>query len=112
MNFHKFIINNKFLRHSSFWWWYRLINHEGFRFDDYGIWNSFWSSLNTGSLDMNYRWEFEKFWGKGAKVETMYVSADDYDALVERLNEPPQYNENLAKLLQRKAPWDDDYEAN
>ena len=103
----RFLINNKFLRYSSFWWWVRLMSHEGFRFDDYGIWNSFWSSLNNGSLDMNYRWEFEKFWGKGAKVETMYVSADDYDALVEKLNEPPQYNENLAKLFQRKAPWND-----
>ena len=107
MNFHKLIINNKVLRYSSFWWWYRLINHRDFRFDDYHIWSSFWSSLNAGYLDMNYKWEFEKFWGKGAKVETMYVSADDYDALVEKLNEPPQYNENLAKLLQRKAPWDD-----
>ena len=83
------------------------MNHKGFRPDDYGIWNSFWSSLNSGSLDMNYRWEFENYWGKGAKVETMYVSADDYDALVEKLNDPPKYNENLAKLLQRKAPWDD-----
>ena len=64
-------------------------------------------SINSGWLDINYKWEFEKFWGKGAKVETMYVSADDYDALVEKLNEPPQYNENLAKLFQRKAPWDD-----
>ena len=103
----RFLISSKFLRYTPFWWWVRLVAHEGFRFDDYGIWNSFWSSLNSGSLDMKYRWEFEKYWGKGAKVETMYVSADDYDALVEKLNEPPQYNENLAKLLQRKAPWDD-----
>jgi uncharacterized protein (DUF1778 family) len=41
------------------------------------------------------------------KPQKMYVSKEAYDALVERLNEPPQYNENLAKLLQRKAPWDD-----
>jgi uncharacterized protein (DUF1778 family) len=56
---------------------------------------------------MNYKWEFEKFWGKGAKPEKIVLPAEDFDALVERLNEPPQYNENLAKLLQRKAPWDD-----
>ena len=27
---------------------------------------------------------------------------------VEAINKPPEYNENLAKLLQRKAPWDDE----
>jgi hypothetical protein len=107
MNFHKLIINNKFLRYTPFWWWFRLISHEGFRFDDYHIWSSFWSSLNGGWLDINYKWEFEKFWGKGAKPETIILPKEDYDALVERLNEPPQYNENLAKLFQRKAPWEE-----
>lgn len=34
------------------------------------------------------------------------LSYDDYNSLLDRLNEPPTYNENLAKLLQRKAPWD------
>ena len=83
------------------------MSHQGFRFDDYGVWGSFWSTLNGGWLDMNYQWEFEKFWGKGAKPEKIVLPAKDFDALVERLNEPPQYNENLAKLLQRKAPWED-----
>ena len=40
-------------------------------------------------------------------AETIYLSAEDFDALVDRLNEPPQYDENLAKLLRRKAPWDE-----
>ena len=84
------------------------MSHSGFRFDDYHIWESFWSCLNGGWLDMNYQWEFEKFWGKGAKPERIVLPAKDFDALVERLNEPPQYNENLAKLLQRKAPWNDE----
>ena len=42
----------------------------------------------------------------GAKPETVYVSQEAYDELVRRINEPPKHNENLAKLLQRKAPWD------
>ena len=41
-------------------------------------------------------------------AETIYLSAEDFDALVDRLNEPPQYDENLAKLLRRKAPWDEE----
>jgi hypothetical protein len=83
------------------------MSHEGFRFDDYHIWESFWSSLNGGWLDMNYKWEFEKFWGKGAKPEKIILSKENFDALVDRLNEPPQYNEKIARVLQRKAPWDE-----
>ena len=83
------------------------MSHEGFRFDDYNVWGSFWSSLNGGWLDMNYKWEFEKFWGKGAKPEKIVLSQRDFDALVERLNEPPQYDEKIAKLLQKKAPWEE-----
>jgi hypothetical protein len=82
------------------------MSHEGFRFDDYYVWGEFWSSLNAGYLDTEYKWEFEKFWGKGAKAETIVLSQTDFDHLVEKLNEPPQYNENLAKLLQRRAPWE------
>jgi len=56
MNFHKLIISNKFLRYTPFWWWYRLISHQGFRFDDYYVWDEFWMSINSGWLDINYQW--------------------------------------------------------
>ena len=82
--------------------------HEGFRFDDYHMWASFWSSLNAGYLDMNYKWEFEKFWGKGAQPEKIILSKEGFDALVEKLNEPPQYNEKIARVLSRKAPWENE----
>ena len=103
----KWIISNRFLRYKPIWWWYRLISHSGFRFDDYHIWTEFWYSINRGYVDAEQKYEFEKFWGKGAKPEKITLPAKDFDALVERLNEPPQYNENLARLLQRKAPWED-----
>jgi hypothetical protein len=104
----KWIISNRFLRYTPFWWWYRLMSHEGFRFDDYGIWSEFWHSLNEGYTDMNYQWEFEKFWGKGTKPEKIILPKEDFDALVERLNEPPdpKVQEQIRKLLERKAPWD------
>ena len=105
---HKLIIGNRFLRYSSFWWWWRLISHSGFRFDDYHVWKEFWYSINKGFLDMNYRWEFEKFWGKNAKPETILLSPEDYDTLTERLNEKPDPEalESIRKLLDRRAPWD------
>jgi hypothetical protein len=77
---HKLIIGNRFLRYSSFWWWYRLMSHSGFRFDDYHIWKEFWYSI-SGGFGYEYKWEFEKFWGKGAKPETITLSQSDFDAL-------------------------------
>jgi len=110
MNLHKIIISNRYIKYSSFWWWYRLISHQGFRFDDYHIWESFWSSLNGGWLDMNYKWEFEKFWGKGAKPERIVLSKENFDALVERLNAPPDPKvvERLKTIMSKKAPWDNE----
>lgn len=61
---------------------------------------------------MQYKYEFEKFWGKGAKPEKIILSKENFDALVERLNEPPdpKVMERFKEILNRKAPWDDDYE--
>ena len=105
---HKLIIGNRFLRYLPIWWWYRLMSHQGFRFDDYHVWKEFWSSLNGGWLDMNYKWAFETYWGKGAKAEKIILSPEDYDALVERLNEPPDPKaiERLTEILRKPAPWD------
>ena len=103
------IISNRILRYTTFWWWYRLMSHEGFRFDDYHLWKEFWSSLNGGWLDMNYQAEFEKFWGEGSyPPEKIVLPAKDFDALVERLNEPPDPKaiERLTEILRKPAPWD------
>lgn len=83
------------------------MSHQGFRFDDYGVWGSFWISINRGYVDMEYKWNFEKFWGKGAKPQTMYVSQEAYDTLVEKINNPdPEQIESLRKLMNRKSLWE------
>ena len=102
----KWILGLKAIRYTPFWWWYRLMSHEGFRFDDYHVWGEFWHSLNHGWEHMEYVNEFEEYWGKNAKPETILLSPENFDALVEKLNEPPQYDEKIARVLQRKAPWD------
>jgi hypothetical protein len=61
---HKLIITNKYLKYKPFWWWWRLVTHEGFRFDDYYVWGEFWHSINSGFMDMNYKWEYKNVWGK------------------------------------------------
>jgi hypothetical protein len=85
------------------------MSHEGFRFDDYHLWKEFWSSLNGGWLDINYKWAFETFWGKGAKPETIVLPKEDFDALQKRLAEPPDpaIMERFREILNRKTPWDE-----
>ena len=102
----KWIIGFSPIKYTPFWWWYRLMSHQGFRFDDYHMWGEFWHSLNSGYLDMNYTWEFEQFWGKGAKPEKIVLSKEGFDALVEKLNEPPKFDEKVARVLLKKAPWE------
>jgi hypothetical protein len=84
------------------------MSHEGFRFDDYYVWGEFWSSLNAGYVDMEYKWNFEKFWGKGAKAETIVLSQTDFDHLVERLNKKPKFNQKLYDLMSKKSPWEEE----
>ena len=105
----KWIIGYKPIMYSPFWWWYRLMSHQGFRFDDYHIWESFWSSLSGGWLDMNYQWEFEKFWGKGAKPMKITLKKEDFDALVERLELPSDATmESVKRLMNRKSPFENE----
>jgi hypothetical protein len=63
------------------------------------------------SLWYKYKsWRYERKCIKyfGAKPETIYVSQEDYDALIESINNPdPQQIESLRKLLNRRAPWDE-----
>lgn len=41
-------------------------------------------------------------------AEKIYLPKEDYDRLVERINQPPtpEQIESIRKLMQRKAPWD------
>jgi len=117
MNFptflNKWIIGFKPIKYRPFWWWYRLMCHEGFRFDDYGIWKEFWHSLNHGWQYMEYVYHFEEYWGEGSyPPERIVVSEEAYDDLMERIIAPPnpEVQESIRKLLNRKAPWDEDYE--
>ena len=67
---------------------------------------NFFLSLWYKYKEWNYERKCIKYFG--VKPETIILSQENYDALVEKLNEPPEYNENLSKLLQKKAPWEID----
>ena len=105
-----FILNIKFIRYHPIWWWVRLISHSKFHFDDYHIWKNFWCSLNRGYHDTEYKYHFEKVWGKNAKPERIVLSQRDFDSLQARLADPPKFNQNLYDLMQKKSPWDGEYD--
>ena len=74
------------------------------------MWGEFWHSINSGWLDMNYKWEFEKFWGKGAQPEKIIISKENFDALQKRLEEPPDPKvvERLKQIMSKPAPWEEE----
>ena len=114
MNFptfiNKWIISNRFLRYTSFWWWYRLISHEGFRFDDYHVWKEFWHSLNSEWEHIEYVHKFEEYWGEGSyPPERIFLKEGDFNALVEQLNLPSDATiEAVKRLMNRKTPFEND----
>jgi len=105
----KWIIGFSPIKYTPFWWWYRLMSHYGFRFDDYHMWGSFWHSLNGGWEHMEYVYKFEEFWGKGSyPPERIFLKEGDFDALVEKLSLPSEATmESIKRLVNRKAPWDE-----
>jgi hypothetical protein len=63
-------------------------------------------------LSIWYRWKEYQYERKcikhlGMKPQTMYVSKEAYDFLVEKINNPdPEQIESLRRILQRKSPWE------
>jgi len=66
------------------WWW--LVKSP---YNNYDTWE-FFAYLNPEVHD----------------PYVFYLSERDYNTLLEAINSPPKYNESLAKLLARSAPWD------
>jgi len=106
----KWIISNKFLKYTIFWYWYRLVNHSGWRMDDHQRYADFWLNLNHGYDHMQYVHKFEEFWGKGSyPPETIYLPAEDFDALMKRLELPSEATmESVKRLMNRKSPWENE----
>ena len=93
--------------------WYALESYDTIEhFPD-----DFWEALSSGWYD-TYIYPYDDiFYGHipsperklrlDQKPPVIYVSEEAYDKLVETINSPPQYDEKVARVLQRKAPWDE-----
>jgi len=65
------------------------------------------------SLWYKYKsWRYERKCIKyfGAKPEKIYLSQRDYDALVRRINEPPdpEVQKRFREILNRRVPWNEE----
>ena len=107
MNLTKFIATNRFLARTPIYWWWRLMNHDDFRLDDFTLTREFFSSINQGWELMEYKWVFEEFWGSGSyPPPTIKIPEKDFDALVERLELPSEETmESVKRLMNRPSPW-------
>jgi hypothetical protein len=64
------------------------------------------------SLWYRYKeWRYERKCLKhlGMKPQKMYVSKEEYDALVEAINKPPDPKvvERFREIMNKKAPWEE-----
>jgi hypothetical protein len=86
--------------------------------DEWGY-GEFWESLSIGWFQeyiypyddpYNITISPERRLRLGQEPERIIVSAEAYDELVRRINEPPDpaVVERIKELMNRKAPWDDD----
>jgi hypothetical protein len=77
----------------------------------------FWDEINSGWMEQ-YIWPYDDFntiilseerkLRLAQEVPKIYLSVEDYDKLVEKINNPdPEQIESLRRLLTRRAPWDE-----
>jgi uncharacterized protein (DUF1778 family) len=59
-------------------------------------WKSIFSALPDEELE-----DLKKMFENPTKI---YLSEEDYDAMIKALDEPPKYIEGLANLMKRKLP--------
>ena len=90
---------------------------DAYNDDSYWGRKEFWEWINLGfyrEYIYDYDYQFTTTISKerqlrlAEKPKTIYVSQEAYDKLVEAINKPPEYDENIARVLSRKAPWDEE----
>ena len=109
----KWIIKFKPIQHTTVWYWYRLINHSDFRLDDRYRYSDFWYKLNEGWHSMEYDFymnnidESVMFVSSPDIPDTIYVSEEAYDKLMEKIENPDPPTPFLRQLLSKSAPWEE-----
>jgi len=89
-------------------------------YNDGDVWGyeEFWESLSIGWMQMeiypyddpyNLTISKERKLRLAQEPETLYVSRQDYDRLVEAINSPPKPSHGLINLMNRPSPFNNDH---
>lgn len=97
------------------WSWRNCITFRFVEYNDNIDRCAFFEELNSGWYQM-YIYPYDDMYipiiSKERRLRldqqpyTFYVSEEDYDALMESLENPPEPSEALLELFKRKLPWD------
>lgn len=66
-----------------------------------------WKDLLKNKYDQYSTWEFFSYLNNEIKDPfVMYVSIEDYDALIDAINSPSEVCDSIKRILERKVPWE------
>jgi hypothetical protein len=109
----KWIIGYKPIYYTPFWYWYRLMIHDDYRLDDRHLCVDFWYQLNYGYWTMEYDAfmkntnESDMFVSSPPDMpDTIYLTEEDFDSMMDRIENPEPPTPFMRQLLSRPAPWD------
>jgi hypothetical protein len=111
----KWIIGFKPIKGSSLHYWYRLMVHNDYRFDDRHLYADFWYHLNYGWWSMEYDSFITSPKADEAAMginpcedipDEIVLSEEDYGAIREAVENPPPPSPFLRQLLGRPSPWE------
>lgn len=114
MVIHKWIIGFKPIKYTPFWYWYRYMCHNDMRLDDRHLSADFWYELNYGWWTMEYDSFIHSsdvdisamsISSPDDMPDTIYLTEEQYDALMDKIENPPPPTPFLRQLLSRPAPW-------
>ena len=102
---------------NSWWSWANCINFRFFEYNDNIDRCAFFEELNCGWYQM-YIYPYDdmyiptisdvrkKWLGELPQEYIFYVSEEDYDYIMNKIENPDPPSDALRKLFERKLPWD------
>ena len=97
--------------------WQSVLNAIHYRFDSYEWQEDFWEEINIGWYQ-EYIFPYDSFYSPqiskerqlrlAQKPPTIYLSPENFDLLLDRLNQPqdPVSLKRIEKIMKTTAPWE------
>ena len=106
---------------DALWSWSNCISFRFINYNDNIDRLAFFEELNNGWYHM-YIYPYDDMYMPIISDErklrldqqpyTFYVTQEDYDAIMNAINEPPKTLPKLQELFERKLPWDNSHQNN